>query len=165
MIYLAMHPPVLDLGFGELKDFSGIVTTASPIDPTQIPVVTTTPWSVKEITITPTSTPIKPSLVQELGPIVLHPGARVVAVTADKRKYNQVFFYYTRNDNPNLEISSFKVEMLNSAGQYSYQVISHPQKWQDTFLDQIKPTAGKDLVVVTANFNDGVVQTVLMNYV
>jgi hypothetical protein len=164
MGYLALNPPVIDLGFGGLKDFPESAATAAPPAPTQIPVVTT-PWTVKEITITPTITPITTSRIQELGPIVLHPGARVVAVTVDKRKYNQVFFYYTRNDNPNLEIRSFKIEMMNSAGQYSSQAVSHPQKWQDTYLDQIRPTTGKDLVVVTANFSGGIVQTVLMNYI
>jgi hypothetical protein len=169
MVYLAMHPPVLDLGLGDVKDLSGLssLSTIPPEAVTQKPILKETPWVVKEISVTPTPTETTTTTIsiQELGPIVLHPGSRVVAVTVDRRKYNQVFFYYTRNDNPSLEITSFKVEMMNAAGQYSYQVIQDPQKWVDTYLDQIRPSKGKDLVVVTATFNDGVVQTVLMNYV
>jgi hypothetical protein len=166
MVYFAMHPPIFNLGFGELKDFAGSSESSVLVDPTQVVPVATTPWTVKEIPVTtsPTSV-VTQSNAKDLGPIVLHPGSRVVAVIVDKRKYNQVFFYYTRNDNPNLEIKSFTVEMMNSAGQYSGQTIRDPVRWQDTYLDQIKPTTNKDLVVVNAYFSDGVVQTVLMNYI
>jgi hypothetical protein len=166
MVYFAMHPPVFDFGFGELKDFSGASESPVLVDPTQVFPVETTPWKVKEIPVTTSPTPvITQSNAKVLGPIVLHPGSRVVAVTVDKRKYNQVFFYYTRNDNPSLEITAFTVEMMNAGGQYSGQTVRNPVKWQDTYLDQIKPSTGKDLVVVNAYFNDGVVQTVLMNYI
>lgn len=165
MIYFAMHPPVFDLGFGELKDFSEMTTATSLEYITQVPAVEMTHQEVTKLTTPPTITPVKKTSFQELGPIVIYPGVRVVAVSVDKRKYDQVFFYYSRNDNPSLEITSFKVEMMNSANTYSSQVISNPQKWQDTYLNQIIPTTGKDLVVVTANFDDGEVQTVLMNYI
>jgi hypothetical protein len=129
--------------------------------------VTTSPTPVP-ITVTSTPTTITTTVQARWSTgdrMVVHPGQREVSVTVDRRKNQQIFLYYSGCSDPTLRVISFKVEMLNVFGQYSSQIIDSPFRYRDLYLSSLNPSGGKDSLEVTATFNDGEVQTVLMTQV
>lgn len=128
-----------------------------PTSPTPIPVtVTSIPTTITTTVQARWSTGDR---------MVVHSGQREVSVTVDRRKHQQIFLYYSGCSDPTLRVISFRVEMLNVFGQYSSQIIDSPFRYRDISLDSLNPSGGKDNIEVTATFNDGQIQTVLMTQV
>lgn len=129
--------------------------------------VTTSPTPIP-ITLTSTPTTVTTTAQARWSNgdrMVVHPGQREVSVTVDRRKNQQIFLYYSGCSDPTLRVISFKVEMLNVFGQYSSQIIDGPVRYRDIYLNSLNPSGGKDSIEVTATFNDGEVQTVLMTQI